>query len=137
MIKILILESCLHFDQIVKLIPTDKKIHLFSECGKAFTCANYHERSLTGEKPDEGIQYGEAFKGSLNPNTCLLGTWNSSLTDEDLSDQVISSTLNNIKSPHEKMHTLAAEILQIEDKDTAHQRYINDIKPHYLILNSS
>ncbi len=81
------------------------------------------------EQFNESIQYGEAFKGSLNPNTCLLGTWISSLTDEDLSDQVISSTLNNIKSPHEKMHTLASEILQIEDKETAHQRYINEIKP--------
>lgn len=81
------------------------------------------------EQFSESIQYGEAFKGSLNPNTCQLGTWIASLTEEDLSDQVISSTLNNIKSPHEKMHTLAAEILQIEDKDTAHQRYINDIKP--------
>jgi hypothetical protein len=53
-IKILRYDSSLQLDQIVKLIPIDKKIHWFSECGKAFTCANYlcrHERSLTGENP--------------------------------------------------------------------------------------
>ena len=63
-IKILRCDSSLQLDQIVKLIPTDKYIHEFSECGKAFTCANYlcrHERSHTGENPDEGIQCGEAF----------------------------------------------------------------------------
>jgi hypothetical protein len=60
-IKIFRCDSSLQLDQIIKLIPIDKNIHEFSDCGKAFTCANYHERSLTGEKPDEGIQYGEAF----------------------------------------------------------------------------
>ena len=63
-IKILRCDSSLQLDQIVKLIPTDKKIHQFSECGKAFTCANYlcrHERSHSGGKPYECNQCGKDF----------------------------------------------------------------------------
>ena len=63
-IKILRYDSSLQLDQIVKLIPIDKKIHWFSECGKAFTCANYlcrHERRLIGEKRSENIQCGKDF----------------------------------------------------------------------------
>jgi len=83
------------------------------------------------EQMNESIQFGTEFKGSLDHNTCQLGTWMAGLTEKELSDPTISSVLNNIKIPHEKMHTLAPDILQLakEDKEAAYQRYTNEIKP--------
>lgn len=63
-IKTLRCDSSLQFDQIIKLIPIDKKIHWCSDCGKPFTCANYlcrHEKSRTGVKPSEYSHCGKAF----------------------------------------------------------------------------
>ncbi len=79
----------------------------------------------------ESIQYGTEFKGSLDFNTCLLGQWISEVDDEDISNTIILNSLNNIQIPHEKMHTLASEILELSktDKDMAYERYIKEIKP--------
>lgn len=83
------------------------------------------------ESYNESIQNGTEFTGSLDHTTCLLGKWMSGVSDADLSDRVINDTLQSIKSPHEKMHQQASEILQIakEDKDAAYKRFLEEIKP--------
>lgn len=79
----------------------------------------------------ESIQYGTEFKGSLDSNTCLLGQWISKIDNEDISNAIILNSLNNIQIPHEKMHSLASEILELSktDKDMAYERYVKEIKP--------
>lgn len=83
------------------------------------------------EQFQEAVQNGTEFSGSLDPNSCLLGQWMAKITDEDLSDAIINGTLQSIKTPHEKMHTQASEILFLAktNKTTAYTRYVNEIKP--------
>jgi len=83
------------------------------------------------EQFQEAIQNGTEFSGSLDPNSCLLGQWMATITDEDLSDAIIRSALQSIQTPHEKMHTQASEILFLAktNKTTAYTRYVNEIKP--------
>lgn len=80
---------------------------------------------------NESIQNGMEFKGSLNHTSCLLGKWIAQTEGEDLADATIANTLERIKSPHEKMHTLAADILALArvDKQEAYNRFLNEIKP--------
>lgn len=79
----------------------------------------------------ESIQNGSDFSGSLDSNTCLLGRWISSVTDEDLADPVISQTLKSIQQPHNEMHSLASEILALSkgNRAAAYDRYMDEIKP--------
>ena len=80
---------------------------------------------------NESLQNGQEFKGSLSHTTCLLGQWIAQTEGEDLADVTIASTLESIKTPHEKMHTLAPEILALvrTDKQAAYTRFLNEIKP--------
>ncbi len=79
----------------------------------------------------ESLQNGMEFKGSLNHNTCLLGQWIAQTEGKDLEDRTIASTLENIKAPHEKMHTLASEILGLAkvNQQQAYTRFLNEIRP--------
>ena len=83
------------------------------------------------ESFNESLQNGMEFKGSLSHTTCLLGQWITQTEGEDLGDATIASTLESIKAPHEKMHTLAAEILAQArlDKQAAYNRFLNEIRP--------
>ncbi len=80
---------------------------------------------------NDSMQDGVEFQGSLNHNTCKLGTWLSELSEEDLVDPIITSTLQTITTPHEQMHSLASEVLFLskQDKEAARSRYTNEIKP--------
>jgi len=82
------------------------------------------------EKLNESIQEGIEFSGSLDHNTCLLGQWIAE-TDGKLTDAAVKSALGNIKSPHERMHSLAGDILLLSktDKEAAYARYSGEIKP--------
>ncbi len=83
------------------------------------------------EQLSESIQNRTEFKGSLDHNTCVLGQWILGTNDDDLSDYVIESAINDIQIPHEKMHALASEILELAktNKDLAYERYTNEVKP--------
>ncbi len=82
------------------------------------------------EKLNESIQEGIEFSGSLDHNTCLLGQWIAE-TDGKLTDAAVKSALGNIKSPHERMHSLAGDILLLSktNKEAAYARYSGEIKP--------
>ena len=83
------------------------------------------------EMLSQSIQEGIPFQGSLDSSTCLLGKWISGLNAEDLADPTISSTLQSIQQPHNKMHQLASEILTSAEKNrgAAHDRYLEEVKP--------
>lgn len=83
------------------------------------------------EMYNESIVNGTEFKGSLDYNTCLLGQWLSGVSDSDLSDTVIRTALDETQEPHQKMHTLASEILELAENDqsAAYKRFNEELKP--------
>ncbi len=83
------------------------------------------------EMYNESIVNGTEFKGSLDYNTCLLGQWLSGVSDSDLSDTVIRTALDETQEPHQKMHTLASEILELakNDQAAAYKRFNEELKP--------
>ena len=83
------------------------------------------------EMYNESIVNGTEFKGSLDYNTCLLGQWLSGVSDSDLSDTVIRTALEETQEPHQKMHTLASEILELaaNDQTAAYKRFNEELKP--------
>ncbi len=83
------------------------------------------------EMYNESIVNGTEFKGSLDYNTCLLGQWLSGVSDSDLSDTVIRTALDETQEPHQKMHTLASEILELAetDQEAAYKKFNEELKP--------
>ena len=79
----------------------------------------------------ESLQEGTTFQGSLDHNTCVLGQWMAGTRAEDLADTQIARALDEIKSPHEQMHTYASDILQLAqtDQDAAYSRFLTQVKP--------
>ncbi len=79
----------------------------------------------------ESILNGTEFQGSLDYNTCLLGQWMAGITDSDLANGTVRTTLNAIQTPHQNMHIQASEILNLAktDKDAAYSRFVTEIKP--------
>ncbi len=121
---------------------------ILSLCSLMLINKNYHEVSSNRDNQastqsalakhyewlesfSESIQNGTEFKGSLDHNNCLLGQWIAGIDKKDISDSVILNSINEIQTPHEKMHTLASGILELAktDKDAAYKRYIDEIKP--------
>lgn len=83
------------------------------------------------EMYNESILNGTEFKGSLDYNTCLLGQWLSGVSESDLSDAVISGALAETTEPHQNMHMLASEILELaeNDQEEAYIRFTEELKP--------
>ena len=53
------------------------------------------------------------------------------ITDSDLANGTVRTTLNAIQTPHQNMHIQASEILNLAktDKDAAYSRFVTEIKP--------
>jgi len=83
------------------------------------------------EMLNESIQVGLTFQGSLDHNTCLLGKWIAGISESDLSDADISNALESIRLPHQQMHEMVSDILELAktDKDAAYDQYLSKIKP--------
>lgn len=65
------------------------------------------------EQLSDSITTGGDFKGSLDPNSCALGKWINS-SSEDLNQYPeLSSSLSGITSPHEDIHHQASELIEI------------------------
>lgn len=79
----------------------------------------------------ESILDGAEFQGSLDYNTCLLGKWMAEIDESAISDKLIRNTLDAIKVPHQNMHVLARDVLNLSKTDTdgAYLMFIEDIKP--------
>ena len=80
---------------------------------------------------NQSILNGTEFEGSLDYNTCLLGQWMAAVNDSDLTDSTIRNTLTAIQDPHQEMHTLASDILELAktDSSAAYARFTQDLKP--------
>lgn len=80
---------------------------------------------------NESVLNGTEFEGSLDYNTCLLGQWMAGVSDSDLSDSTIRNTLTAIQDPHQQMHTLASDILELAktDSSAAYMRFTEELKP--------
>lgn len=83
------------------------------------------------ESLSESLQTGQAFGGSLDYSNCSLGKWMASISQKDLADSRIRSTLSAIETPHEQIHTAAGGILEQAKSDpaAASARYTDEIKP--------
>lgn len=77
------------------------------------------------------LQNGTQFSGSLDYTKCLLGQWIAQTDAVDLSDQKIKSALDSITVPHENIHNLGKEILELSktDKNAAFKLYTDEVKP--------
>jgi len=60
----------------------------------------------------ETVMVGTAFKGSLDPNTCALGSWLNSDAAKKITDPKIHSLLDQIKAPHNNIHHGAEPIIK-------------------------
>ncbi len=80
---------------------------------------------------NQSILNGTEFEGSLDYNTCLLGQWMAGVNDSDLTDSTNRNTLTAIQDPHQEMHTLASDILELAktDSSAAYARFTQDLKP--------
>ncbi len=85
-----------------------------------------HYEWITGFS--ESILEGKEFRGSLDPNTCGLGTWLSSV---DAEDAEIRAAINMLKQPHDEIHNNASRIIQLAktDKGAAYKEYQENILP--------
>lgn len=83
------------------------------------------------ENLSDSIRTGNAFSGSLDPDTCSLGAWMSSSSEELAKDDTIRNAIQTISTPHQKMHQAAAGILELAKSDTnaAFVRYAEEIQP--------
>lgn len=77
------------------------------------------------------LQTGAEFTGSLDHKKCLLGKWIAQTDAADLSDKRIKSALASVETPHENIHKLGMEILDLSktDKTAAFKVYTDEVKP--------
>lgn len=89
------------------------------------------------ENLSEAITTGEAFTGSLNPNTCTLGKWIEESEEEFVSDPVMYQALESIVGPHQDIHLTASELLEMSkaDRDVAFALYRSEYKPKVELIS--
>ena len=63
----------------------------------------------------EAVLTGNEFTGQLDPNQCALGTWFSGEVVEKINDSEVLSKLEDVKSPHNFIHTEARKIKEYID----------------------
>lgn len=83
------------------------------------------------EQLNTSIQTGDEFPGTLDYNACAFGQWKAHLLPADLKSPEISRAVQAASGPHEAIHSLAKELLELRktDKDAAYKRYETEIKP--------
>lgn len=83
------------------------------------------------EQLSEAITGGTDFQGSLDPNTCALGQWIRDSAKDIEKYPELNKALDKIITPHEELHTQAAELTALSktDKEAAYERYTNEFKP--------
>lgn len=88
------------------------------------------------EQLSDSITTGNKFEGSLDPSSCALGQWLSSSAKDLERYPLLSSALSGIITPHEEIHTQAAELLSLAEsnRDAAYEKYAVDFKPKVLII---
>lgn len=76
------------------------------------------------------VQEGIPFTGSLDHNSCLLGQWLSTVSTQDMTPTIVSC-LESIETPHEQMHSIASDVLNLatRDPEAAYKQYTTEVKP--------
>ncbi|MGL6105789.1 methyl-accepting chemotaxis protein [Romboutsia sp.] len=79
---------------------------------------------------NEAILTGKEFTGGKDPQNCILGKWISSLSEEDLQDEVIAKSIENLKEPHNHIHNNVDNVLQLSktDHDEAYRVFNTEIE---------
>lgn len=88
------------------------------------------------EQLSDAITTGSDFKGSLDPDTCALGTWINT-SARDLNDYPeLSGALSEIMVPHDEIHSQAAELIALakKERDAAYDKYGNEFKPKVVTI---
>lgn len=82
-------------------------------------------------KLSDSLQTGKDFSGSLDPASCSFGRWQAGVSDTDLQNPSIRQALDSAIAPHEMIHTLAGELLDLSktDREAAYEKYSLEIKP--------
>lgn len=77
------------------------------------------------------ILEGKAFTGGIDPQTCGLGKWTSTVSPEALKDPVISQALGRLKEPHNEIHAAAQKLIELDkvDQAAAYKEYAQSVKP--------
>lgn len=77
------------------------------------------------------LSTGAEFTGSLDYNTCALGSWLSTLSEDDLENEKIAAAIDSVITPHQEIHTYAKDLLALSktNKDGAYKRYTEEIAP--------
>lgn len=83
------------------------------------------------EQLSDSITTGGDFEGSLDSNTCALGKWISSASKEMKQYPEIKNALDKIDSPHEEIHSQAANLVELSktNKEEAYEEYSSLFKP--------
>lgn len=79
----------------------------------------------------EAIQSKKQFTGSLDPAACGLGKWMAAVPAEDLSDSAITGAINQLKIPHDEIHSRAKALIDLSktDRAAAYAEYEQQLKP--------
>lgn len=76
------------------------------------------------------LQTGSQFKGSLDASTCSFGQWVAKHVDDTVSPKIASLT-QQISQPHNQIHTLAEELINLRktDPERAIQQFFLSLDP--------
>ncbi|MCL2080351.1 MAG: methyl-accepting chemotaxis protein [Oscillospiraceae bacterium] len=80
----------------------------------------------------EAVLSESEFTGQLDPNLCALGTWITSDVAKNITDPEVLSKLEEIKAPHNLIHTEARRVkdyLEIGDVEAARHELLDLILP--------
>ena len=77
------------------------------------------------------LQTNTKFTKANDPNNCSLGIWLQSADEEDTSTDEIKNAIDAVVKPHEEIHKIAENILEISktNHDVAFELYVNEIEP--------
>lgn len=83
------------------------------------------------EDLSSAIATGSEFTGSLDPETCALGTWISSQSAGLMNDPVIAESIDAMSGPHEDIHLMASQLVELSqsNKDAAYRRFLYEFEP--------
>jgi len=90
---------------------TTELFNLQKEQGSISVVLNAHYAWRQGLT--ESVMTGNEFKGSLDPNTCLLGQWYGSEHAQNMNDPELLSKLKQLETPHTFIHNEAKSIVTL------------------------
>lgn len=83
------------------------------------------------EQLSESVTTGAAFSGSLDPTSCVLGSWIGDESTIAAMDDEQKQAINGIITPHQEIHQEATQLITLSktNKDAAYEKYAAEFKP--------